>query len=160
MFVVDITYSDPENPAILHHRILWDRKTDGGFPETKELKRRVRDVIEPERDLGHVDRDYPRKTEGGGDMADQKTETKQTESTGAGTGTGPALPRPRDIAARAHTLTHPNGAPEPVGHQWGTKDDDRKVPAGIGGKKPIVPKPPTKADGDDKGTGEKCEDCA
>lgn len=38
--------------------ILWDRKTDGGFPETKELKRRVRDVIEPGRNLGHVDRDH------------------------------------------------------------------------------------------------------
>ncbi|PSS00976.1 Rdx type Seleno protein, partial [Coniella lustricola] len=36
--------------------VLWDRKIDGGFPETKELKRRVRDVIEPGRDLGHVDR--------------------------------------------------------------------------------------------------------
>ncbi|KHN99560.1 selenoprotein domain-containing protein [Metarhizium album ARSEF 1941] len=35
--------------------VLWDRKTDGGFPETKELKRRVRDVIQPGRDLGHVD---------------------------------------------------------------------------------------------------------
>lgn len=39
-------------------RVLWDRKVDGGFPETKELKRRVRDVIEPGRDLGHVDKDY------------------------------------------------------------------------------------------------------
>lgn len=38
--------------------MLWDRKVDGGFPETKELKRRVRDVIEPGRDLGHVDRDH------------------------------------------------------------------------------------------------------
>jgi predicted Rdx family selenoprotein len=35
---------------------LWDRRSDGGFPETKELKRRVRDVIEPNRHLGHVDR--------------------------------------------------------------------------------------------------------
>lgn len=35
--------------------VLWDRKAEGGFPETKELKRRVRDVIEPGRDLGHVD---------------------------------------------------------------------------------------------------------
>ncbi|KAL6869325.1 hypothetical protein ACO1O0_000650 [Amphichorda felina] len=39
-------------------KVLWDRKVDGGFPETKELKRRVRDVIEPARDLGHVDRDH------------------------------------------------------------------------------------------------------
>ncbi|KAJ4292298.1 hypothetical protein N0V88_005930 [Collariella sp. IMI 366227] len=38
--------------------VLWDRKRDGGFPETKELKRRVRDVVQPGRDLGHVDRDY------------------------------------------------------------------------------------------------------
>ena len=37
--------------------ILWERKRDGGFPGPKELKRRVRDVIEPNRDLGHVDRD-------------------------------------------------------------------------------------------------------
>ncbi|CRK34149.1 hypothetical protein HYQ45_011791 [Verticillium longisporum] len=41
-------------------KTLWDRKTDGGFPETKELKRRVRDVIEPSRNLGHVDRDHAR----------------------------------------------------------------------------------------------------
>ncbi|KAK7715596.1 hypothetical protein SLS63_011429 [Diaporthe eres] len=40
--------------------VLWDRKADGGFPETKELKRRVRDVIEPGRDLGHVDRNHAR----------------------------------------------------------------------------------------------------
>ncbi|KAK1239771.1 hypothetical protein MKX07_001225 [Trichoderma sp. CBMAI-0711] len=40
--------------------VLWDRKTDGGFPETKDLKRRVRDVIEPGRNLGHVDRDHHR----------------------------------------------------------------------------------------------------
>lgn len=39
-------------------KVLWDRKFDDGFPETKELKRRVRDVIEPGRNLGHVDRDY------------------------------------------------------------------------------------------------------
>ncbi|PSL18374.1 SelT/SelW/SelH family protein [Shimia abyssi] len=36
--------------------LVWERKRDGGFPEAKELKRRVRDVIDPEKDLGHVDR--------------------------------------------------------------------------------------------------------
>ncbi|WP_136068765.1 Rdx family protein [Modicisalibacter radicis] len=35
---------------------LWERKRDGGFPDIKELKRRVRDRLDPERDLGHVDR--------------------------------------------------------------------------------------------------------
>ncbi len=32
---------------------VWSRVSDGGFPEIKELKRRVRDRIAPERDLGH-----------------------------------------------------------------------------------------------------------
>lgn len=36
--------------------LLWERKRDGGFPEAKELKRRLRDQIAPERDLGHIDR--------------------------------------------------------------------------------------------------------
>lgn len=35
--------------------LLWDRKTEGGFPETKVLKQRVRDQIDPKRDLGHSD---------------------------------------------------------------------------------------------------------
>ncbi|MDH0894584.1 MULTISPECIES: SelT/SelW/SelH family protein [unclassified Pseudomonas] len=35
---------------------LWERKADGGFPEAKVLKQRLRDLIEPGRDLGHVDR--------------------------------------------------------------------------------------------------------
>ena len=36
--------------------IVWERSRDGGFPEAKELKRRVRDRIDPGRDLGHLDR--------------------------------------------------------------------------------------------------------
>ena len=47
-----------DSPARTQRRVLWDRKVDGGFPETKELKRRVRDAIEPGRNLGHVDRDH------------------------------------------------------------------------------------------------------
>ena len=35
---------------------IWERKHDGGFPEAKILKQRVRDIIDPLRDLGHVDR--------------------------------------------------------------------------------------------------------
>ncbi|PNP38618.1 selenoprotein W-like protein [Trichoderma gamsii] len=48
------------NPPSIQSTVLWNRKIDEGFPETKELKRRVRDVIEPGRDLGHVDRDHRR----------------------------------------------------------------------------------------------------
>jgi len=36
--------------------LIWERKRDGGFPGPKELKQRVRDIIEPDRDLGHTDR--------------------------------------------------------------------------------------------------------
>jgi 3-hydroxyisobutyrate dehydrogenase len=38
--------------------LIWERKRDGGFPGPKELKQRVRDVIDPDRDLGHVDRQH------------------------------------------------------------------------------------------------------
>ncbi|MEZ9762858.1 selenoprotein W-like protein [Vibrio splendidus] len=34
---------------------IWERKADGGFPEAKVLKQRVRNIIAPDRDLGHVD---------------------------------------------------------------------------------------------------------
>jgi hypothetical protein len=54
--------------------VLWDRKIDGGFPEVKELKRRVRDVIQPDRDLGHVDRDYGRQGKGGDGDVKARTE--------------------------------------------------------------------------------------
>jgi selenoprotein W-related protein len=35
---------------------IWERKLDGGFPEAKVLKQRLRDQIDPARDLGHNDR--------------------------------------------------------------------------------------------------------
>ncbi len=36
--------------------VIWDRATEGRFPEMKELKQLLRDQIAPERDLGHSDR--------------------------------------------------------------------------------------------------------
>ena len=36
--------------------LIWERKRDGGFPGPKDLKQRVRDMIDPQRDLGHFDR--------------------------------------------------------------------------------------------------------
>jgi selenoprotein W-related protein len=38
--------------------LLWDRKTQGGFPDAKTLKQAVRDRIDPGRDLGHADRKH------------------------------------------------------------------------------------------------------
>lgn len=36
-------------------QLVWDRRTDGGFPEITTLKRLVRDVVAPGRTLGHTD---------------------------------------------------------------------------------------------------------
>ncbi|WP_215237393.1 SelT/SelW/SelH family protein [Dyadobacter helix] len=40
----------------LNEELVWDRKREGHFPEPKELKKRIRDIIDPERNLGHNDR--------------------------------------------------------------------------------------------------------
>ncbi|MBB3664425.1 selenoprotein W-related protein [Prauserella sediminis] len=40
----------------LDGRTLWSRRVDGGFPELSVLKRMVRDIVDPTRDLGHSDR--------------------------------------------------------------------------------------------------------
>lgn len=51
IFYVTIQTANSNEPVL-----LWDRKEQGRFPDSKELKRLVRDVIDPGRDLGHVDR--------------------------------------------------------------------------------------------------------
>ena len=35
--------------------IIWDRGKKTGMPEIKELKRTVRDLVAPNKDLGHID---------------------------------------------------------------------------------------------------------
>jgi selenoprotein W-related protein len=39
--------------------VVWSRKDEGRFPEAKELKQRVRDVVAPERNLGHSEGHLP-----------------------------------------------------------------------------------------------------
>lgn len=46
---VDDTTADTKSVEV------WDRVTDGGFPDSKVLKQRVRDVLFPQAELGHVD---------------------------------------------------------------------------------------------------------
>lgn len=36
--------------------LIWSRREAGRFPEAKEVKQRVRDLIAPDRTLGHSDR--------------------------------------------------------------------------------------------------------
>ncbi len=40
----------------LNDEIIFDRKREGHFPESKELKQIVRDIVCPERSLGHSDK--------------------------------------------------------------------------------------------------------
>ena len=35
--------------------IIWERGKKKGMPEIKELKRKVRDIVAPEKTLGHID---------------------------------------------------------------------------------------------------------
>ena len=40
----------------LNGELVWSRKEQGRFPDIKELKQKVRDLVSPERNLGHTDR--------------------------------------------------------------------------------------------------------
>lgn len=40
----------------LNGAVIFSRKAAGRFPESKELKQHIRDVIAPERDLGHSEK--------------------------------------------------------------------------------------------------------
>jgi selenoprotein W-related protein len=42
--------------VILDDQLIFDRKREGHFPEAKELKQIVRDIVCPERSLGHSDK--------------------------------------------------------------------------------------------------------
>jgi selenoprotein W-related protein len=39
----------------VNENVLFDRKTEGRFPEIKELKQLVRDIVNPGKSLGHSD---------------------------------------------------------------------------------------------------------
>ncbi|KAJ6125475.1 hypothetical protein N7471_012792 [Penicillium samsonianum] len=64
--------------------ILWDRKRDGGFPEVKALKSLVRNVIAPERDLGHTDRALKKEQGGQKEVEKEGKEEKKEEEKSEG----------------------------------------------------------------------------
>lgn len=58
IFTVYLTYNPLSADASYTQAqqvLIWDRKKDGGFPEAKILKQRLRNHIEPEKNLGHSD---------------------------------------------------------------------------------------------------------
>lgn len=117
-FVVTIQHSAAPSPAdatpSLQTRVLWDRKVDGGFPETKELKRRVRDVIEPGRNLGHVDRDHQRPK--GGEVA--------------------AAEEGQQVDTAVMSEQQQAGGPPP-GPRWPTSGSEQQAEAGSNNPDPI-----------------------
>jgi selenoprotein W-related protein len=40
------------------NQVIWSRAVEGGFPEIKVLKQRVRDKVAPGKDLGHSDKPH------------------------------------------------------------------------------------------------------
>ncbi|EMC94613.1 hypothetical protein BAUCODRAFT_60042, partial [Baudoinia panamericana UAMH 10762] len=54
IFTVYLTHQS-EAASEVQQILLWDRKAEGGFPETKILKQRLRNHIEPDKKLGHSD---------------------------------------------------------------------------------------------------------
>ena len=48
--------SSGEFNIIVNDKLVWSRKEQQGFPEIKHLKQQVRDIIAPQRDLGHIDK--------------------------------------------------------------------------------------------------------
>lgn len=38
-----------------NQELIWCRERDNGFPDVKELKKRIRDYVSPQKKLGHLD---------------------------------------------------------------------------------------------------------
>lgn len=59
LFTVHLTFlpisTHGESSRHAREILIWDRKAEGGFPETKILKQLIRNHIEPDKNLGHSD---------------------------------------------------------------------------------------------------------
>lgn len=84
-FQIDLTYKPAQIEVgdDIHTKevVLWDRKAEGGFPETKILKQRLRNYIEPEKNLGHSDTPSSKAQANNGDAGSKTSvEAGSTES--------------------------------------------------------------------------------
>lgn len=92
LFTVHLTHKPPgtegaataDEDVQVQEVLIWDRKAEGGFPETKILKQRVRNHIEPGKDLGHSDKpaNKVKGNEGGAEGGEGKS--KSTVAAAAG----------------------------------------------------------------------------
>ena len=105
LFTVHLTYKPQQSEDAaadgdvrVQEVLIWDRKAEGGFPETKILKQRVRNHIEPSKDLGHSDKpaNKVKSNEAGGtEKGEGKSKSYDAAGTAAtegpkGTDTSPA----------------------------------------------------------------------
>ncbi|GAA5850880.1 hypothetical protein JCM9279_006227 [Rhodotorula babjevae] len=88
--------------------LVWDRKIEGGFPELKDLKQRIRNIISPSQDLGHSDKPVKAKA----------------PSTAAAAAPAPPVPAPR----ANHDSTQPSSDARPTttGAAGGPEVEERK----------------------------------
>ncbi|KAK5110946.1 hypothetical protein LTR62_005484 [Meristemomyces frigidus] len=103
LFTVRLTYKPTTGTDDKVKQVLiWDRKTEGGFPETKILKQLIRNHIEPEKKLGHSD--GPASANKGVAKTEARADT--AESNG-GDGAGAAAP---EITTSGATDAGPSAA--------------------------------------------------
>ena len=68
IYSIQLSQANTLGPEISKRTLLWDRKEKGGFPSPKVLKQIVRDLVTPEKFLGHSDtKERQEEAEGGGD---------------------------------------------------------------------------------------------
>lgn len=94
----------------IQRTVIWDRKVDGGFPETKVLKGRVRDLVEPGRALGHTDRALRK---GKAENEEQKEDQKK-DAEGGAEGAGGAGDGGKEGASAASTSANTEPQPQPA----------------------------------------------
>ncbi|KAJ9212480.1 hypothetical protein DTO166G4_5972 [Paecilomyces variotii] len=110
VFTVTIQHKSGDDPS-LKETLLWDRKSMGGFPEVKNLKSLVRNVVDPSRDLGHVDRALGKEIKAR-DTAVAPNVTGPVSSSTGPAPTGGIVPSPASRTVAENTDTKPGmGAP-------------------------------------------------
>jgi selT/selW/selH-like putative selenoprotein len=87
LFTVHLTYKPQSEGAAdedvqVQEVLIWDRKAEGGFPETKILKQRVRNHIEPGKDLGHSDKPANKVKGNEGGSKDGAVTSKSSDTAG------------------------------------------------------------------------------
>jgi len=68
---------DPSNLEL----VLWDRSVEGRFPEAKEVKQAVRDVVNPDKDLGHSENSDEAKQAMNMDCLECKAKEEENDTT-------------------------------------------------------------------------------